>query len=160
MTSEIIESRFGNKLRVRVNGILIENGCLLLVKHKGLGKNGYLWAPPGGGMEFGTSAPDNLKREFLEETGIDVEVKGLLFTYEFLNLPLHAIELFFHVIRRGGNIKKGIDPELEANDQIIEEVKFFALRDLLDIPKPALHKSLHNLKQVEDIMQKQGYFKS
>ena len=63
MPSENIVKHFGNRLRVRVNGILIENERILMVKHVGLGETGYLWAPPGGGIEFGTSAPQNLERE-------------------------------------------------------------------------------------------------
>lgn len=158
MTTEIITAKFGNKIRVRVNGILIENDCLLMVKHRELGTQGYLWAPPGGGMEFGTSASENLVREFLEETGIKIEVKKFLFVCEFTKPPLHAVELFFLVAREGGNLRKGHDPELKAKDQIIEEVRFLTTETLLQIPPAALHKAFENIKQASDIVNKSGYF--
>ena len=51
-----ITNTFGNKLRLRVSGIYIKNDEILLVKHKSINKEGILWAPPGGGMEFGETA--------------------------------------------------------------------------------------------------------
>lgn len=40
-----------------------------------------LWALPGGGMELGESIVDTAVREVKEETGLDVEVTGLIGTY-------------------------------------------------------------------------------
>src|SRR5205814_2113551 len=86
---------FGNKLRVRVCGICIKDQTILLIKHKYLGPKNELWAPPGGGLNFGENARTSLEREFKEETGLNVRVEDFLFIHEFLNPPLHAIELFF-----------------------------------------------------------------
>ena len=55
---------FQGKVRVRACGILIENQRILLVKHRGLGAQGYFWSPPGGGMEFGEN---NLVETFKEK---------------------------------------------------------------------------------------------
>jgi len=70
-----------------------------MASHHSLGESGILWAPPGGGMDFGQSVEENLTREFREETGLKVEVKRFLFINEFLAVPLHAVELFFEVTR-------------------------------------------------------------
>ena len=40
-----------------------------------------LWALPGGGMELGESIVDTAVREVKEETGLDVEVTGLIGVY-------------------------------------------------------------------------------
>ncbi|MGO9351297.1 MAG: NUDIX hydrolase [Mycobacterium sp.] len=40
-----------------------------------------LWALPGGGMELGESIVDTAVREVREETGLDVEVTGLIGVY-------------------------------------------------------------------------------
>lgn len=158
MTSELIAAKFGNRLRIRVNGILIENDRVLMVRHKGLGKMGQLWLPPGGGMEYGSSAIQNLKREFLEETGIEVDVKQHLFTCEFIETPLHAIELFFSVIRKDGELRKGFDPELDQKDQIIDKPVFLSVEDLRQLPDATLHAAFRGLSQLDDLLKKRGYF--
>ncbi|MEJ2005913.1 MAG: NUDIX domain-containing protein [Cyclobacteriaceae bacterium] len=68
--NERIISEFGNRIRIRVCGILIRDGSLLLAEHRGIGENGSILIPPGGGVEFGESLKDALRREFREETGI------------------------------------------------------------------------------------------
>ena len=158
MTSELIAAKFGHRLRVRVNGILVENDRMLMVRHKGLGKMGHLWLPPGGGMEYGSSSIENLKREFLEETGIEVDVKQHLFTCEFIETPLHAIELFFSVIRKDGVIGKGFDPELEQKDQIMDEPRFLSVEDLRQLPDDTLHAAFRGFTHMDDLLSKRGYF--
>ena len=51
----IVEA-FGNKLRVRVCGICVDENKVLLINHHSLNEGGDFWAPPGGGMDFGKSA--------------------------------------------------------------------------------------------------------
>ena len=102
---EKIVEQFGNKLRIRVCGLCIEDEEILLVNHHSLNKNGDFWGPPGGGMDFGQSAEENLKREFIEETGLNIEIERFLFVHEYLSPPLHAIELVFKVKRIDGTLK-------------------------------------------------------
>ena len=147
LSKEHIHTQYGQKLRVRVCGILIKNDSILLVKHHSLGEEGVLWAPPGGGVEFGESVEEALKREFLEEVGIEVAIEKFLFTHEFLEPPLHAIELFFEVRHLNGQIKKGKDPEMNDQQQLIQDVTFLSLAQLKAIKKAKLH---HVLIDVED----------
>jgi 8-oxo-dGTP diphosphatase len=155
---KIIENTFGNRLRIRVCGLLVEDGKILLIKHEGLGDEGYLWAPPGGGMEFGTSADENLKREFKEETGLDIDVNQYLFTHEYLNKPLHAIEHFFIVSRKGGRLALGSDPEMGEANQVIKELKFASESDIIAERLGRLHRMFEVESNPNKIDQLKGCF--
>jgi ADP-ribose pyrophosphatase YjhB (NUDIX family) len=54
-----------------------ERGRILLIRRR----DNDLWALPGGGMELGESITDAAVREVKEETGLDVEVVGLVGVY-------------------------------------------------------------------------------
>ncbi|WP_350352827.1 NUDIX domain-containing protein [Microbacterium sp. A8/3-1] len=62
-----------------------EDGRILLVHRVDNG----LWALPGGGMELGESIEDCAIREVREETGLDVEIAGLIGVY---TNPHHVIQ--------------------------------------------------------------------
>ena len=155
-----IKEKFGGHLRLRACGVLIENEEILLIKHRGLGAHGHLWIPPGGGVEFGSSITHNLKREFLEETGLEVEVGELLFVFEFYDNPLHAIELFFKVGSTGGTLGKGIDPELDKENQIIEEVRFVNAQEFQQINDKHRHSVFVNVRHPSEILNMKGYFQN
>ncbi len=157
---EIINQFYGHKLRIRVCGICIQNKRLLLVKHLGLGNNGYVWLPPGGGLNFGETAPSCLIREFREETGLHIHVKDFLFVYEFHEPPLHAIELFFAVAIEAGQVIKGKDPEMNDQQQIIDEVKFMSNAEIRKEKKDNLHHILSFCKHPNEILAMKGYFKN
>ncbi|MGW8121118.1 NUDIX domain-containing protein [Roseivirga echinicomitans] len=154
-----IKSNYGEKLRVRVCGICITEEGLLMVHHTALGKGGSLWAPPGGGMEYGESAHEALKREFMEETHLEIEVERFLFVHEYLDPPLHGIELFFEVKITGGNLKTGTDPEMEANAQIITQVEFKSFERIQQLPKAHLHYAIQNMTSFDSLLNQSGYFK-
>jgi 8-oxo-dGTP diphosphatase len=142
MQNSIIQD-FGNKVRVRTCGILIENEKVLLLKHKGLGEEGFLWLPPGGGVDFGETVAETLKREFLEETNLIVEVGRFLHFREFVKPPLHAVELYFRVERVGGMLELGTDPD--SSEQIIVEVKWFSISEIQQTPTEYLASDLKEL---------------
>jgi len=125
-----IHQQFGNKLRLRVSGICFNEDSILLVKHVGIGENKFLWAPPGGGLSFEETIEESLKREFLEETGLLIQPKELLFVNEYFEHPLHAVELFFLVERVSGELIKGTDPEMDLDNQIIREVRFVPFSEI------------------------------
>lgn len=133
------QSPFSNKVRVRVCGILKENDRILLLKHIKIGPKGHLWSPPGGGVEFGETLNESLKKEFLEETNLEIEVGNYLFTNEFIGQHHHAIEIFFQVTRISGELQLGTDPELPLNEQILSEARFFSLKELNKLSKETIH---------------------
>ena len=63
---------------VRVAGVLLRNGKLLLQRDK----NGTEYALPGGHVQIGEETQNALKREFREEMGIDIDIDRLLWTEE------------------------------------------------------------------------------
>jgi 8-oxo-dGTP diphosphatase len=156
MDDQIIK-KFGNHLRVRVSGVLIQDGRMLMVLHRTLGAEGLLWAPPGGGMNFGSNAVENLVREFREETGLIVECKRFLFINEYLAPPLHAMELFFEVRQTGGALFAGVDPEMPDENQIIEKTAFLSKEDISHIRKDQLHNIFRNIADPERILQMRGF---
>lgn len=156
---EEIHQHYGEKLRVRVCGVCIEDGKILLVHHKSLGKTNSLWAPPGGGMNYGEDAIQALKREFLEETGCLIEVNDFLFVHEYLDPPLHGIELFFKVQITSGQPKLGKDPEMSSDNQLLTKIGFFDLQILKEQELDSLHYVLQNIEDLTELINLKGYFK-
>jgi len=152
MEREIVEA-YGNHLRVRICGICIKENKILLIKHKNIGRAGYLWSPPGGGLKFGETVEACLKREFVEETHLSVKIERFLFVHEFVEPPLHAIELFFEVSIVEGKIGLGKDPEMQENKQILEEIAFLDYANLTQEPKECLHKVLQKISSINEILE-------
>jgi 8-oxo-dGTP diphosphatase len=152
-----LTDKFGGRLRTRVNGILIENNSVLMIRHK-MGPERYFWNVPGGGMKYGSSTEDNLKREFKEETGLDIRICKFVCVHEYLETPLHAVELFFLVERTGGNLQLGTDPELDQKNQLITEIKFLTIDKLHLIQKDEKHPIFQGIKSLKDVRKWNGYF--
>ncbi|TSB19971.1 NUDIX domain-containing protein [Streptomyces benahoarensis] len=74
-----------------------EEGRVLLQRRRDSG----LWALPGGGMEMADSLPGAAVREVKEETGLDVEITGLVGTYTD---PRHVIAYADGEVRRQFNV--------------------------------------------------------
>ncbi len=149
---QIVSSTYGNKVRVRVCGILLQDNQLLLAKHKPFGPAGELWIPPGGGMNYGQHAKQNLVREFIEETNLEIEVGKLLFTNETIHPPFHSIELFYLINQFKGQLKLGIDPEMAIDEQILNEVKFMSEEEINSIPIEMLHYVFKFLKNKDGLI--------
>ena len=155
-----ISQFYGHRLRLRACGIYIKDNEILLVNHSLYGSGTDFWSPPGGGVEFGESARDTVKREFFEETGLMVEVGKMYFVNEFIKPPLHAIELFFEILSADGIIEQGSDPEFTESNQIIREVRFWSAAELAGLPPGSRHSLLQNLDSVGDILVSENFIGS
>ncbi len=70
---------------VRVYGLLFDSDKRLLVSDEFIRGN-YFTKLPGGGLEFGEGTRDCLKREFMEETGLEVEIGEHIYTTDFFQI--------------------------------------------------------------------------
>lgn len=70
--------RAGKWFRYRAVGIIIEDGHVLFVKNK---EDPYYYSV-GGGVHLGETSEDAVRREVLEETGVDYEIDRLVFIHE------------------------------------------------------------------------------
>lgn len=71
-----------SKFNVRVYGLLINSENQLLISDEEV--NGTRFTKfPGGGLEYGEGLIDGLKREFLEECDLPIEVLGHFYTTDF-----------------------------------------------------------------------------
>jgi 8-oxo-dGTP diphosphatase len=70
---------------VGVGGVVVSNGRALLIRRGGPPLEGQ-WSIPGGMLEVGETLLEGVRRELLEETGIEVRVGELIDVFERINL--------------------------------------------------------------------------
>ncbi|MBT1702461.1 NUDIX domain-containing protein [Chryseosolibacter indicus] len=145
---------YGNKVRVRACGICRKGDSILMVNHMGITDTNF-WAPPGGGVEFGDSIIETIEKEFCEETGLTVSVESFLFGCEYIQDPIHSIEVFYSVSSQNGKVKKGSDPEI----QIIEAVRFMSFNEIKRLPKVEVHGIFHLVETVADLENLKGFYR-
>lgn len=73
------------RFNIRVYGLLIDDKKRILLSDEYI-RGGFFTKFPGGGLEFGEGTRDCLKREFKEETGLDVEVGDHIYTTDFFQV--------------------------------------------------------------------------
>ena len=132
-----LKNAYGNRLRVRVCGLLVEGETILLANHKGLNTENEFWCPPGGGVNIGESLEMALKREFMEECHLKIQISNYLGTYQYIKNNLHAIEVFFVVSKIDGEMALGHDPE--TGNEILTELKLWTTEELKKLPNALVH---------------------
>jgi 8-oxo-dGTP diphosphatase len=145
-----------NRIRVRVCGFHMTSDSILLLKHMGIGKAGFIWSPPGGGIEEGENARSALIREFKEETNLDIEIERFLFSNEYIDSQHHAMELFFEVRVIGGKLKLGADPE--CKNQILTEAKYLKYSEIDKVDNSNKHNAFHFCSYAAKINNLNGYY--
>jgi 8-oxo-dGTP pyrophosphatase MutT (NUDIX family) len=92
-----------------------------------------LWALPGGTMDLGESIGETAVREVLEETGLNIEIDGIVGIYSD---PRHLIEYSDGEVRQQFNIcfrGRLIDGTLRASDESTD-VRWVAPAELEELP--------------------------
>ncbi|MEU5126118.1 NUDIX domain-containing protein [Streptomyces mobaraensis] len=87
-----------NSMVVAASAVVTDDRGRVLLQRR---RDNDLWALPGGGMEMTDSLPGTAVREVKEETGLDVEITGLVGTYTD---PRHVIAYSDGEVRRQFNV--------------------------------------------------------
>ena len=152
--NQIVNETFGGRIRVRVCALCLHENKILVVKHKGLGRD-YFLAPPGGGVELFESMEMALSRELREEANLTLISAQFSFVCEFIKPPLHAVEMFYWVEWKG-DLKKGSDPEIV--EQIIENVFWIDYAQLILEENENKHTIFSVFKSIREMKENKTLF--
>ena len=113
--------------RISVRGIVLHEGKLLCVRLKAykehLKRDNSYWCLPGGGLDEGEALIDGVKREMLEETGVEAQVGDLLYVQQFTHGEKDYLEFFFHITNTQDYLN--IDLANSTHGEVeIEEIDF------------------------------------
>ncbi|NTU92529.1 MAG: NUDIX domain-containing protein [Chlorobiaceae bacterium] len=131
---------------LRVCALCVQEGHVLLVEHRSFaagdpGLPDSYWILPGGVVERGETLEEAVRREMVEETGLECRVGGMIFVKELLyphpglsgavpGSRHHSVSLGFHCEVTGGRLMTGRDPEFPDDRQVILETKWLPLASL------------------------------
>lgn len=99
---------------VGVGGVVIRDGHVLLIRRARPPLQGE-WSIPGGGLDVGETIAQGVRRELIEETGIDVRVLDHIETFERIMLDdagkvqYHYVILDYLCEPTGGELRAGGD---------------------------------------------------
>jgi ADP-ribose pyrophosphatase YjhB (NUDIX family) len=96
-----------NRFTIRVYGILTDENKRVLLSDEFI-RGDYFTKFPGGGMEFGEGTRDCLKREFKEETGLDVTIGEHIYTTDYFQISAfnkcdQIVSIYYYVQANDAN---------------------------------------------------------
>jgi len=99
-------------IRIRVAACLTDEDRILVVTHQKKGRRYQLL--PGGGVVEGETLEAAVRREVVEETGLQVHVGALILVCESIDPSgeRHILNLVFQATVEGGELKAGLDGTL------------------------------------------------
>ncbi|RQO57279.1 NUDIX hydrolase [Paucibacter sp. KBW04] len=119
-------------------GVIVEHeGRILLVRHQKPGAYDF-WVAPGGGAEDGEDLLATVRREALEETGLQIEPTQLVYVEEFCQPQQRECKMWFLGRYVGGQIST---QQVEATREHIVEAAWLHRDELAGktVFPPVLH---------------------
>lgn len=107
-------------------GLLMEGNKILLIKKK-TGPYDGLLDLPGGSLDFGETPEATLKREFMEETGLDItkyelyDANSVKVEWKYdtdTNIMVHHVGIFYKILDYKNEIKKNINIDSKNDDSL------------------------------------------
>jgi len=146
---------------VRVYGILFNSLGEVLISDE-FEKNTSFTKFPGGGMELGESTLEALKREFMEECAMNIEVVSHLYTTDFYARSIfndsQIISIYYEVKNIGPielNIKTKVF-DFDGEGETLQSFRWVSLKDL----KPEMMTFPTEQKMVEILLSSSNYPKA
>jgi ADP-ribose pyrophosphatase YjhB (NUDIX family) len=115
---------------VGVGAIIRHRDRLVLIRRDQEPARGY-WTFPGGAVELGETLEDAVRREVLEETGLQVELGDVAAVFDRVDrdqagaVRYHFVVVDYHARPVGGALRPGSD---------VSDARWFALEDLDHLP--------------------------
>jgi len=111
--------------RIAVRGIIFKDGKLLCQRLTAYRRNNRdFWCTPGGGLEIGELLEDGLRREMIEETGINPKIGRLLFMQQFTEDGKKEQMEFFFLIENPEDYEAIDLASTTHGEEEIEQVEF------------------------------------
>jgi len=118
--------------RIRVAGLLVHAGQVLLVRHH----QHDFWLLPGGRLDEDESLVDCVIREFREETGLKIRSQGPIFLGDFLSGRKHVVDVIFRVSLTNGD--EGVPRIKVGSDAGLADARWFPIQDAPKVGPPPL----------------------
>jgi len=129
------------KLFVLGSGLLRRGDSVLLVRCRYESEPHPLWALPGGGQEVGETLAATVRREFLEETSLEIDVADIAYVSESVDpaRDMHVLNCTFWVREADSNKKpQPADPKvIDARFVPTTEAPALLQADVIRIPVSA-----------------------
>jgi ADP-ribose pyrophosphatase YjhB (NUDIX family) len=124
-----------NIRRVAVRGIIFKDGKLLCQKLTAYRRNDRdFWCTPGGGLDIGELLEDGLRREMIEETGIEPKIGRLLFMQQFAEDDEKEQMEFFFLIENPEDYETIDLASTTHGVEEVEEVEFIDPKEHVVLP--------------------------
>ena len=132
-----------SKPRIISSAVIKKDNKLLLVKEM-LEDSKNWWVFPGGGVEFGETIENAVKREIKEEVGLDIEIKEFLGFKEaiYKKYGYHTVIFFF--------LAEPLNDEILKNDVL--EANYFTEKEIKNL------NLVQSAKWVLEELYKKGHF--
>lgn len=99
-------------MKIRITAVVLRNDNILLVEQNVDNARG--WSLPGGGLDEGETLEEGIIRELIEETGVTVKLKELLYVCDYIREDRHVVHITFLAEAPNDNIGETM-PGLDEN---------------------------------------------